>query len=425
MQTSKYRRVILTMVFLAMLINYLDRAALSVAMPFITQDFHLSASEKGLIFSSFFIGYTIFNFVGGFLADKFGAKNVFTWSMSSWSVLCGLTAAVSSFWSLLVVRTLFGIGEGPIATTANKVVNNWFPVKERARAVGINQAGGPLGGALAGPVVGFMAIWLGWQLAFVVIALIGILWAVVWYSIATEDPARNPKVSKEELAEINEGREVYVIDPSVKCSIFEIIFKPAVLITGISLFCLDYILFFFMTWFPTYLIEAKGVSLQNMSMVTALPWLAAAAGFFSGGLIIDWVYKKTGRRMFSRKVVLVTSLLIASVLVGVTSLVDSATQAVAVMTFAMGFLMLAAPAYWSLIQDTVPSHQVGTAGGFMHMLGTLSGVVGPTVTGFIIQYTGTFNSSFVLASTLGIIGALIIAMFIDAPKGREVALSVA
>jgi len=172
---KNYRWTILTMLFLAMIINYVDRAALSIAMPFITQEYHLTPAEKGMIFSSFFFGYALFCFVGGYLADRFGPKRVLTWSMGFWSVLCGSTALAFNFWSLLIVRALFGVGEGPVSTTANKTVNSWFPIKERARAIGINQAGGPLGGARAGAIVGFLALWLGWRVAFVVIAVSGVL----------------------------------------------------------------------------------------------------------------------------------------------------------------------------------------------------------------------------------------------------------
>jgi ACS family hexuronate transporter-like MFS transporter len=413
-----YRWVILTMLFLAMVINYVDRAALSIAMPFITQDYHLTPPEKGLIFSSFFFGYALFCFVGGYLADRFGPKRVLTWSMGFWSVLCGCTALAFNFWSLLIVRALFGVGEGPVSTTANKAINSWFPIKERARAIGFAQAGGPLGGALAGPIVGFLALWLGWRVAFVVIASIGILWAIAWFRTAASTPKEHPKVGPEELALINTDREVPVqaTADAPRTPVMQIIMQRAVLVTGVSLFCYNYILYFFMTWFPSYLIDAKGIDLKSMSIVTALPWFVGTLGFIAGGVLIDWVFKRTGRRLFSRKVVLVTCLLIASCCIGITGQLESVTSTVVVMTAAIGFLMLSAPAYWSLIQDAVPDHQVGTAGGFMHGLANLSGIVAPTLTGIIIQSTGTFASGFGLAGILGIFGALIVAFFVTAPK---------
>lgn len=422
---KNYRWTILTMLFIAMVINYVDRAALSIAMPFITQEYHLTPAEKGMIFSSFFIGYAVFCFVGGYLADRYGPKRVLTVAMTGWSILCGLTALAFNFWSLLIVRALFGVGEGPVSTTANKTVNSWFPIKERARAIGINQAGGPLGGALAGPIVGFLALWLGWRVAFVVIAAMGLIWAVCWYRLATSTPVEHPKVTAEEIAEINFEREVPVTAPSdaPRTPVLQIILQRSVLVTGISLFCYNYILYFFMTWFPSYLIDAKGIDLKSMSIVTALPWLVGTFGFLGGGLLIDYIYKRTHRRLFSRKVVLVTCLLIAACCIALTGQVESVTQSVIVMTVAVGFLMLTAPAYWSLIQDAVPDHQVGTAGGFMHGLANLSGIVAPTATGIIIQTSGTYSSGFALAGALGIVGAVIVALFVGESKSKSPSFS--
>ncbi|SFT49319.1 MFS transporter [Paraburkholderia aspalathi] len=410
---GQYRTIILAMLLLATVINYIDRSALSIAMPFVTRDFHLTAGEKGIIFGAFSIGYAVFNFLGGYFADRFGGRRVLTVSMAGWSIACGLTAAVSGFWSMLLVRIAFGMGEGPNASTANKVVNTWFPLGERATAAGISQAGGPIGGALAGPVVGFLALSFGWRAAFLVMAVLGITWAITWRFLATETPAQHPRVNKAELSHIESGQEAVKAPTGQKVSIREVITTRAVLTTGISLFCYNYILFFFITWFPSYLVDAKNISLKDMSLVSSLPWITGAIGFLSGGFLIDAIYRRTGKRMFSRKVVLVTSLLIAAACIALTGVVDSVWTAVGVMTVAIGLLMLAAPAYWAIIQDSVPRHQVGTASGFMHGLANCSGIVGPAITGMLIQTTGSYASAFVLAGAVGLVGSLILAWFVD------------
>ncbi|WP_223838392.1 MFS transporter [Saccharopolyspora pogona] len=408
---KKYRTTILVLLAAAMVINYLDRSALAVAMPFIANDFNLTPAEKGIIFSSFFLGYALFNFVGGVLADKIGPKKVMAWSMILWSTMCGLVAGAFNFWSLLVLRVLFGVGEGPISTTANKVVNNWFPLKERARSVGINQAGGPLGGALSGPVVGVLAVYFGWRVAFVVIALIGLTWALIWYFVATDTARQNSRVTPAELAEIEAGTRVEQAEDEAVArdapSMWKAILQPAILATALSLFCYNYILFFFLTWFPSFLVDAQGVSLAGMSVVSALPWVAGTFGYMGGGYLIDYIFRRTGKQFFSRKVVLVTCLLICSVCVGLTGMVASATSAVTLMTVAVGFLMLAAPAYWTLINDAAPKEYVGSAGGLMHGLSNLSGIVAPSITGAIVA-TSTYTGAFVLAGGFGVVGALVI-----------------
>lgn len=411
---SQYRWFIVAMLFLALVINYMDRAALSVAMPFVTKSFALTPGEKGMVFSGFFIGYAAFNFIGGYLADRFGPKRVFLWAMCIWSALCALTATAFNFWSLLIVRALFGVGEGPVPTTANKVVNNWFPIRERARAVGINQAGGPLGGALAGPVIGFLALSLGWQWSFVIVGAIGLLWAIAWRFIATDLPSQHPQVSAEELADIQEGREEVATGEggAQGPTLGWVLTRPAVLFTGFSLFCYNYILYFFMTWFPSYLVDVKGVSLQQMSWVTAFPWLVGACGMAAGGFLIDRIYLKTGRQLFSRKVVLVTCLIAAAACIGLSGQAEGVSAVVLFMSVAIGFLMLTASAYWALIQDTVPSRFVGTAGGLMHGMGNCAGLFAPTLTGFIIEMTGTYSAAFVVAGVLGVTGALAVLLFV-------------
>lgn len=412
---TNFRRVILIMLTLAMVINYMDRAALAIAMPFVTQDFHLTPEEKGMIFGSFSIGYALFNFIGGVLADKFGPKKVFTGAMSMWSIICGATAVCFNFWTLFIVRALFGAGEGPISTTANKAVNNWFPLKERARSVGINQAGGPLGGAIAGPIMGFLCLTFGWRVSFVVIAFIGLTWALIWHLLATDRPRDNKLVSAQELALI-EGDEFKeqtkkIVDNKEKPSMFKAILQPSILSTALSLFCFNYVLFFFMTWFPLFLVETKGISLQEMSIVTVLPWAAGAIGYMSGGFIIDYIFKMTGKQLFSRKVVLVTCFFICSVCVILISQTTTAVMAVTLMTVSFGFMQIAAPAYWTLIQDAAPKEYVGSAGGLMHGLANISGIIAPTITGFIVG-AGSYGAAFILAGSLGIVGAAVIAFFV-------------
>lgn len=143
---SKGRGFILVMLFIAGVINYMDRSALSIAAPFIQKDLQLDAAHMGMIFSSFFIGYAIFNFIGGYASDYFGAKKVLTTSMTFWSIFAGVTALTFNFISLFIARVLFGMGEGPLSASQSKMVNNWFPKKSRARALAIAMAGTSLGG---------------------------------------------------------------------------------------------------------------------------------------------------------------------------------------------------------------------------------------------------------------------------------------
>ncbi|WP_230137645.1 MFS transporter, partial [Peribacillus frigoritolerans] len=166
---SNGRGMVIVFLFLAGVINYLDRSALSIAAPFIQDDLSLTATQMGIIFSSFSVGYAVFNFLGGMASDKWGAKLTLFVAMIVWSLFSGALVLAVGFASMIVIRILFGMGEGPLSATINKMVNNWFPSNQRASVVGLTNSGTPLGGAIAGPIVGFIAISYGWRVSFIAI----------------------------------------------------------------------------------------------------------------------------------------------------------------------------------------------------------------------------------------------------------------
>ena len=187
----KKRWIILFLLFLANIINYLDRSALSIVAPMVSTELGLTPSQMGIVFSSFFFGYAVFNFVGGWASDRFGGKRIFSWAMGLWSLFCALTATITGFGSMLLVRVLFGVGEGPLSSTINKIINSWFPHRQAASAVGLVSSGTPLGGAIAGPVVG-RGDFAGLRPAFIIIGVIGFVWLVFWLILARRSRATTP-----------------------------------------------------------------------------------------------------------------------------------------------------------------------------------------------------------------------------------------
>ncbi|WP_118183478.1 MFS transporter [Paraburkholderia phosphatilytica] len=422
------RWYIVALFFLAGLINYLDRSALSIAAPLIQRDLHFSHAQLGIVFSSFFIGYALFNFVGGLLSDKIGAKRVFGAAMGVWSVFCGATALATGIGSLIVLRVLFGMGEGPFSSCNSKMVNNWFPRREVASAIGVISSGTPLGGAVAGPVVGYMALRFGWRWAFVAIMLLGLAWLVLWILTTTEHPHEHPNISPQELELITQDQADPVVvhasqTPShatadaerPKLSYF--LHQPVILATAAAFFAYNYVLFFFLSWFPTYLTEAHHLSLQSMSIVTVIPWLLGSIGLAAGGFISDGILRVTGRALLSRKIVLGTCLGAAAVCVALAGRVESTGSAVALMSVSIFFLYATGSVYWAVIQDTVPREHVGGAGGFVHFLANLAGVIGPAITGFIVQAThGAYGSAFTLAGAIAVVGAVCSVVWIREPR---------
>ena len=410
------RWVVVGLLFLGGMINYLDRAALSVAAPLLSKELSLSPAELGMVFSVFFFGYAAFCFVGGYASDRIGGRNVFAIASVVWSVFCGLTAMVFSFGSLLVVRLIFGMGEGPYGSAANKLVSNWFPRRQQATAVGWANAGTPLGGALAGPIVGFIALSWGWRASFVIIAAIGLCWSAAWMLMVTERPEQNRHVSAAEAAEIAADQDVARGGPAV--SLGSLLARPAVLATAFAFFGYAYILYFFLSWFPTYLTTARHLSLQSMSFVSTIPWLLGFIGLAAGGSVSDAIFRVTGNAVRARKLVLVVGLLIETLCVALAGSVQTVQAAVGLMAVSVFFMYLTGNTYWAIILDTFERDRVGGVGGFVHLIANLAGIVSPSVTGFMVQATGgSYVGAFGLAGGVAVLGALSVAVLVRAPTG--------
>jgi MFS family permease len=402
---SRSRWVPISFLFAGGLINYMDRSALSVAAPLVMKDLRLDAAQLGIIFSSFFAGYAIFTLIGGYASDLFGPKRVFALSMSVWSVFCGLTAVAVGFSSLLAVRVLFGCGEGPFGAAANKMVNNWFPPRQIATAIGIANAGTPIGGALAGTVAGWLAMRYGWRTSFVVLAAIGLLWTFCWALLVTDRPAvqqgqRDLEILKNDAQRESQPRLSFYLR------------QPSVIATGTSFFSYAYVLYFFLSWFPSYLMMSRHLDISRMSLLNAIPWILGTFGLLLSGLVCDLVFLICPDLLAARKLVLVVCLVLTATCVSLTGLVSSLSWAVALMSLTIFCVYLTGAMYWAIIQDVVRAEHVGAASGFVHLIANCAGIVGPAVTGFIVQATGAFTSAFLLAGGIALLGALAVAVFV-------------
>ncbi|MEH3147394.1 MAG: MFS transporter [Methylobacterium frigidaeris] len=412
----KRRHLVILLLFLAGIINYMDRAALSIAAPAVTADLQLTPAELGLVFSSFFFGYAIFNFIGGYLADRAGPFRIFSLSMGVWSAFCALTGLATGFVSMLLIRIGFGIGEGPFSATANKVVSNWFPRREVGGAIGIANGGTPLGGAIAGPLVGLCVAQFGWRVAFFVVAAIGLVWLVFWLKLAGNAPETDARVSAEERREIAADRPPALAAEGGSGGLGSYLRDPIVLATAFAFFGYNYILFFFLTWFPSYLTMARGLSLKEMSIVTVIPWILGCLGLIGGGLLSDALYRRTGDALFSRKAILASCLGVAAVSIIVAGFMTTAFSAVALVALAVFALYLTGSIYWAIIQDTVPAAHVGGVGGFVHGLANTAGIIGPAVTGYMVQASGSFTSAFALAGSIAVLGVVTVLIFVRPPR---------
>ncbi|WP_309491479.1 MFS transporter, partial [Trinickia mobilis] len=310
---------IVLMLFLAGAISYMDRAALSIAAPLIMKDLHLDPAKLGIVFSAFFVGYSLFSLVGGYASDRFGAKRVLFASMSLWSVFSGLTAGAFSMASLLVVRVVFGAGEGPYLTCTNKMLNGWFEHGKQTTAVGFATAGQQFGGAIAGPIVGVLALHFGWRVSFIVIALMGLVWVSVWAATVTDRPgerdieSRNPKIAAR--GDVRHAGAATSGEPVAPLGTY--LRNPQILATSFAFFGYAYIVYFFLSWFPSYLTMERHLSIASMSVVSVIPWVFGVVGVALGGWVSDVLFRITGNALLSRKLVIVVSLLISAVCIAI------------------------------------------------------------------------------------------------------------
>ena len=412
----KYRWFIVFMLFLACAISYLDRAALSVAAPLIAKDLHLDPAHLGIVFSAFFVGYSLFCFIGGYAADRFGAKRVLVVAIGLWSIFCGLTAVASSLAMLLVIRVIFGAGEGPLATCTNKIISGWFERKEQTTAVGFANSGLQLGAALAGPVVGLMAVHWGWRIPFILIGMLGVLWVLMWSIFSTDRPEGNRWVRGAMPPGSDAGAELAAREPVAHTPLSFYLKSPTIWATSLAYFGYAYILYFFLSWFPSYLMMERHLSLASMSIVNVIPWILGFMGIALGGFISDRIFRLTGNALKSRKIVIVGGLLIAAVCVACAGTANSVGAAVTLMGITVFFMNLTLSVYWAIILDTVEPARMGGVGGFMHLLANTAGILAPILTGFLVQWTKVFTSAFVLSGGVALEGAVAVAVFVRAPR---------
>ncbi|WAS57328.1 MFS transporter [Burkholderia ambifaria] len=403
------------LLFLVYGINYLDRVALSIVAPIVQTDLGIDAAQMGLVFSTFFIGYALFNFIGGLASDRLGPKLVYVLSVGLWSVFCGMTALTVGFVSLLIVRLLFGMAEGPLCSAANKMVNNWLPRDGAATAMGLLSAGSPLGGAIAGPIVGLLAAQFGWRPAFWIVCAIGLAWVVVWMMSTSDRPATPVGEASDARAAARAASPAHAPAAAAATpahTLSHYVRQPRIIATAAAFFSYNYVLFFFLSWFPSYLVRAHHLNIKEMSVATVVPWLVGTVGLACGGAISDALYRLTGNLLLSRRIVLVTCLLGAGACVAVAGAVQSTQGAVALMSVSLFFLYVTGAIYWAIVQDVVHPARVGGVSGFLHCMGSLSGVIGPAVTGFIVERSGSFASAFVLAGAIALAGAVLAGVFV-------------
>jgi ACS family glucarate transporter-like MFS transporter len=404
---SRARWLIVGLCFAGLTVNYVDRANLSVALPKMSKELGFGPGVEGLVLAAFFASYAICQLPVGHLVDRLGARIVFAFAGLWWSAFTAATALVQSVAALIGFRFALGLGEAGGYPASAKAVSEWFPVRERAFATSIYDSGARAGTALALPVVTALIAWLGWRASFAITGVLGLVWVVAWW-LFYRSPQEHSMANEAEVEYIEQGgARAEAVQPSAEGLRWRDLFRyRTVLGMMLGFFCLNYVIYFFITWFPSYLVDARGFDLLKLGVFGVLPALVAMPGGWIGGLVSDALVKRGKSLTVARKVPLVCGMALSSV-IALAVVVPTAGEALALLSLCYASLTFAAASVWSLPADVAPTpRHVASIGGIQNFASNLAGVLGATTTGVLIAATGgSYVAALVLSGGFSLLGA--------------------
>lgn len=411
MKPTKIRYRVLAFIFINVVINYMDRSNISVAASALKEDLNFSSIELGLIFSAFGWTYAALQIPGGILVDRFGPRLVYAISLVSWSLATFFQGFSKGFAGLFSLRLATGAFEAPAFPTNNRVVTSWFPNHERASAIGTYTSGQFIGLAFLTPLLAAIQYYIGWRGLFFVTGSIGLIWGFVWYRFY-RDPSKHSQVNQSELDLIeNGGGLINAGDTGTEngqskfeWSNLKEVFSHRKL-WGIYLgqFAVNSTLWFFLTWFPTYLVEYRGLNFLKSGFLASAPFLAAFVGVLSSGFFSDYLIKKGFSVGISRKTPVITGLILSISIVGA-NYVESTPLIIFFMCLAFfgnGFASIT----WVFVSTLAPKNLVGLTGGVFNFIGGLASVIVPIAIGFLVR-NGNFQPALLFIALLGLMGVL-------------------
>jgi len=413
---SKTRWVVLLLISLMYLITYMDRTGISIAAPRMAKEFGLSQTAVGIVFSVFLWAYAIGQIPLGWLADRLGPRFVLLMIVPLWSLMTAMTAMATGVASLIAIRFVFGLAESGAFPAATRAMQLWFPKAERGIVHGVTHSFSRFAVAIVPFVAVGIVVRLGWRWIFYLFGGAGLVWSVAFYFLYRNLPEQHPKVNRSELAQIR-GRSP---DGSIKAidlhqqlaAPWRIIFRSANMwYIAAGYCCFYYGTYFFMTWFPTYLLEYRHLSLRTVGTLASLPLLAGMVGDIVGGTLTDTVYRKTGKLKFARRVVAAPAMLASGACLIPAAMAHSAWTAILCLTASLFFLELVISPAWAVPMD-VGGEYSGTVSGVMNMAGSLAASISPIVFGVLVQ-RGLWIAPFFISAGVLLTGALIWTFLID------------
>lgn len=415
---TRVRYFIAFMLFVLTTINYADRATLSIAGPAASRDLGLDAIAMGYVFSAFGWAYVAGQLPGGWLLDRFGSKTVYLWSLVLWSIVTflqgfvGFLAGGAAIATLFGLRLLLGLAEAPSFPANSRIVAAWFPTAERGTASAVFNSAQYFATVLFAPLMAWITHTFGWPYVFFVMGTLGLVLAVVWLK-TLYTPTEHPLVNKAELELIEKGGGLVNMDrpsasataaatavmasgPPASFYIRQLLGNRMLVGIYVAQYCITTLTYFFLTWFPIYLVQGRGMTILQAGFVASVPAICGFFGGVLGGVISDGMLRRGSSLTVARKTPIVLGMLLSMSMIAC-NYVDAQWLVVVIMGLAFFGKGIGALG-WAVVADTSPREIAGLSGGLFNTFGNIAGITTPIVIGYLVQGTGSFNSALVFVS---------------------------
>ena len=404
---SNYRWRICGLLFFATTINYIDRQVISILAPQLQELFNWTEKDYGYIIMSFQIAYALGLLATGRFLDKFGVRAGYSIAILVWSFAAGAHAWASSVVGFAAARFGLALGESANFPAAIKAVSEWFPKKERAFATGLFNSGSTIGAIISPLLIPFLAITFGWQSAFIITGLMGVVWLFFWYPIY-KAPRKVPQVSSEELEFIESDQE-----PETKISIPWVKLLTYKQTIGICLgrFVTDPVWWFFLYWLPKYLNTEHGLDIQGLGLPLIIIYTFSSVGGIGGGWLSSYFIKSGKTIDYARKTtILIVGLMVVPIFL--LSYFSNLWLAIALISLATAAHQGWASNIFTVVSDIYPKNAVGSVTGLAGFAGAVGGIIFAPLVGLILHHTGSYFIVFAIASFAYLLAWMFLKIFI-------------
>jgi ACS family D-galactonate transporter-like MFS transporter len=408
---TRARYLVMLMLFVSVVVTFMDRSNLSITAPAMRADLGIDTVQMGWILSAFGWTYAFCQIPAGWLVDRIAPRFFYPGILILWSAATVMLGVVGSVVSLICIRLLIGALEAPSYMINNMVVSSWFPDRERAGAIGFYTSGQFVGLAFLTPLLLLLQSHYGWRAVFYTTGVGGLVWGLIWLW-AYRTPRESSRANAAEIAEIEAGGALIELGSSqsrkdkrqLTLADFGTVFKYRKLWgVYIGQFAVTSCQWFFLTWFPTYLIEFRHLSFVKTGLYASVPFLAAFVGVLLSGFVSDRILRRGFSLGVARKTPIICGLLLSSSIIGA-NYVEAPELVIAFMALAFFGNGLASIG-WSLISSVAPRQLIGLTGGTFNFISNLSGITTPLIIGYLAQ-GGNFAPGLTYIATVAVIGAL-------------------